>query len=279
MPHELDMVPRVSAPIERISQLTGLALIGLTLALLLDLPAQRLEFSIFGSEANITVSGIWLLAGVLAAMTAAGMDSIARLYPRVSLDATRSISIVWILPALIVITATILLSLSPVRVFGLISLGLAGAVLFGVLLAEFFSIDPEDRRYRAARLGLNLAVYLIALVLFAAIYGLKLRSLFSSTFIGIAAALLALELLRGAAQDFQRTWRYAAVVGLSLGELVWAFNYWNLDAFSGGALLLIFFYVIIGIVQQYFWNRLTPVILVEYGLIVLAALGFVFFLK
>ncbi|MBI3914452.1 MAG: hypothetical protein HY327_09770 [Chloroflexi bacterium] len=278
MHSKLETAPRIAAPFDRISVLTGFVMIGLTLSLLLDLPANRIDLEILGSEASIPLSGTWLLALVLAALTAAGVDSIVRMHPHVHLGEARYIFILWILPALIVVTATILLTLSPVRVFGLISVAFAGALVFAAVLGEFFSIDTTDRWYRAARLGTNFAVYLIALILFAAIYGLKLRSLFSSTIIAIGAGLLALELLRGAEQDFRRTWLYAAVVGLALGELAWAFNYWNLTGFTGGALLLIFFYVLVGLVQQYLWKRLNPIVLLEFAMIVVAALGAVFFL-
>ncbi len=279
MLNETESAPRVIAPVDRISLLAALVMIGLTLSLLLDLPAPRVAFSFLGSEASFALSGTWLLALLLAALTCAGVDSIVRVHPRVHLGETRYIFILWILPALIVITATLMLTLSQVRVYGLVSVLAAGALLFGVVLGEFYSLDGDDRWYSAARLGVNLAVYIVALVLFVAIYGLKMRSIFSSTFIGFAAGLLALELLRGAEQDFRRTWLYAAAVGLTMGELVWALNYWSATGFIGGALLLVFFYVLTGLVQQYLWRRLNPLVFVEFILIVFGAFALLFVLR
>ena len=274
--------PTAIAPLDRLSLLTSLVLVGLTLSLILDLPSQRVDFSFLGSAASFTISGYWIIAVLLAALTAAGVNSIARTHPRVHLGETPYIFILWILPAVIVITATMILSLADVRVFGvyeMIGVVLAGAFLVAVVIGEYVTIDLSDRWYSAARLGVNLAVYLAALILFATLYSWKLRSLYSATAIGIAAGLLALELFRGSESDLGRTWLYAAAVGISLGEIVWALNYWNLSGFIGGALLLIFFYAFTGIIQQYLWNRLNKIVFAEFTMIVVGAIALLFWLR
>jgi hypothetical protein len=274
--------PTAIAPLDRLSLLTSLVLVGLTLSLILDLPSQRVDFSFLGSAASFTISGYWIIAVLLAALTAAGVNSIARTHPRVHLGETPYIFILWILPAVIVITATMILSLADVRVFGvyeMIGVVLAGTFLVAVVIGEYITIDLNDRWYNAARLGVNLAVYIAALILFATIYSWKLRSLYSATAIGIAAGLLALELFRGSESDLGRTWLYAAAVGISLGEIVWALNYWNLSGFIGGALLLIFFYAFTGIIQQYLWNRLNKIVFVEFTMIVVGAIALIFWLR
>ncbi len=274
--------PTAIAPLDRLSLLTSLVLVGLTLSLILDLPSQRVDFSFLGSAASFTISGYWIIAVLLAALTAAGVNSIARTHPRVHLGETPYIFILWILPAVIVITATMILSLADVRVFGvyeMIGVVLAGTFLVAVLIGEYITIDLNDRWYNAARLGVNLAVYVAALILFATIYSWKLRSLYSATAIGLAAGLLALELFRGSESDLGRTWLYAAAVGISLGEIVWALNYWNLSGFIGGALLLIFFYAFTGIIQQYLWSRLNKIVFAEFTMIVGGAIALLFWLR
>ncbi|MCI0478368.1 MAG: hypothetical protein L0Y55_19170, partial [Anaerolineales bacterium] len=180
-------------PLDRLSLLTSLVLVGLTFSLILDLPSQRVAFSFLGSEASVTVSGTWLIAILLAALTAAGVNSIARQHPRVHLADTRYVFILWILPAAIVVTATLLLSFADVRAYGvyaLILVALAGMFLVAAILGQYLTIDLDDSRYSTARLGVNLAVYLVALILFSTIYSLKVRSLFSAPAIGVAAGLL-----------------------------------------------------------------------------------------
>lgn len=269
-------------PLDRLSLLTSLVLVGLTFSLILDLPSQRVAFSFLGSEASITVSGTWLIAILLAALTAAGVNSIARQHPRVHLADTRYVFILWILPAAIVVTATLLLSFADVRAYGVYALmlvALAGAFLVAAILGQYLTIDLDDSRYSTARLGVNLAVYLVALILFSTIYSLKVRSLFSAPAIGVAAGLLALELLRSSEANFGRTWLYASAIGITMAEIVWALNYWNLAGLIGGALLLIFFYAFTGLAQQYLWDRLNRIVFVEFAMIVSGAIALLFWLR
>jgi len=280
--HSSNQVYSRFIPLDRLSLLTSLVLIGLTLSLFLDLPTVPVEFSALGSEASFTAAGSWLIAFLLAALTAAGVNAIARAHPRVHLIESRYIFILWILPTLIVITATLLLSLADVRaygVYGLILVLAAGIFFLAVILGEYITIDLNDRWYSAARMGLNLAAYLIGLILFATIYSLKIRSLYSAPLIGLAAGLLALELLRSSEADLVRTWIYATAIGLVIGESVWALNYWNLPGLIGGALLLILFYAFAGITQQYLWHRLNRIVVIEYTVIFLGALVFLFGLR
>ncbi|MCL5950369.1 MAG: hypothetical protein M1132_01370 [Chloroflexi bacterium] len=267
------------ASLDRLSLLVSFVLVGLTLSSILDLPSRRIDFSFLGSDANITVSGTWFLALLLAGLTAAGVDSIARTHPRVHLGEVQYIFILWILPSMIVVAATLVLALSEVRVYGLIGVVVAGALLVLVVLGEYITIDLNDRWYSTARLGINLAVYLAALVLFATIYSWKVRSLYSAPAIGIAAGLLALELFRGSEADLGRTWLFAAAVALSIAEFVWALNYWNATAFTGGGLLLVFFYALTGVTQQYLWGRLSKFVFVEFSLITLGAITLLFWWK
>lgn len=269
-------------PLDRLSLLTSLVLVGLTLSLILDLPSQRVAFWFLGSEASIVLSGTWLIALLLVALTAAGVNAIVRQHPRVHLADPRYIFILWILPAAIVVAATLLLSFADVRAYGvyaLILVALAGAFLIVTILGQYITIDLNDRAYSAARLGVNLVVYLVALILFATVYSLKMRTLLSAPAIGIAAGLLALELLRSSEAEYGRTWLYATLIGLLMSEIVWTLNYWNLSGLIGGALLLIFFYAFTGVAQQYLWNRLNRIVLIEFTLIVVGVLALLTWLR
>jgi hypothetical protein len=271
----LESTPRRYIPLDQLSLLTSLVMVGLTLALILDLPMPRIAFIVLGSEASLTPSGHWLIALLLAALTAAGVNAIVRQHPRVHLADTRYIFILWILPATIVVTATLLLSFVDVRAYGVYALllvGFTGALLVAAILGQYVTIDLNDRAYNAARLSVNLIVYFVGWILFSAVYTLKLRTLFSAPAIGLAAGLFALELLRSSEADFGRTWLYAALIGLIMAQVVWALNYWNLSGLLGGALLLIFFYAATGIVQQYLWNRLQRIVLIEFAFVVIGAL-------
>lgn len=271
----LEPTPRRYLPLDRLSLLISLVLVGLTLSLILDLPSQRLTWEILGSDASITVSGNWLIALGLAALTAAGVNSIVRQHPHVHLVNTRYVLILWILPTTIVVTATWLLSFADVRAYGtyaLLLIVLAGALLAAAIVGQYVTIDLNDRAYNTARLGVNLIVYLVAWILFVALYNLKVRSLFSAPALGLASGLLALELLRSSEAAFGRTWLYATLIGLVMAEILWALNYWNLPGLGGGILLLTVFYAATGILQQYLWERINRIVLIEFALVVVGAL-------
>lgn len=256
-------------PLEQLSLLVGMDALGLALTLLLALPERTIPFSFLGSQASIVLTGAWLLAILLSVLTAAGVESIMRAHPRVHLSATQYTVILWILPCILVAGAALILPLLRDSLPFAFVMILAAAVLLAlVVLGEYLTVDLQDPAYGFARLGLNLAVYLAALVLFQAIYSFKLRSIFSAPMLGVAAALLALELLRASEQDVRRTWLYAATVGLALGEALWAMNYWNVSGLLGGVTLLLLFYLLTGVAQQYLFGKLSWRTILEFAMVV-----------
>jgi hypothetical protein len=57
-----------------------------------------------------------------------------------------------------------------------------------------------------------------------------------------------------------------------LGQVTWALNYWLLPGLTGGLLLLLIFYLMVGIAQQGLQGRLTRRVLLEFGIFALIAL-------
>ena len=52
---------------------------------------------------------------------------------------------------------------------------------------------------------------------------------------------------------------YGAIVGLLLGQITWALNYWPLlPGLTGGLLLLLSFYLTVGIAQQGLPRTVSP---------------------
>lgn len=263
----------VPVPLERLSILISLVLLGLTLSLLLDLPTRSFDFTFLGSRATIIFSGSWLFAILLTALTAAGVESIMRAHPRVLVSETQYTAILWVMPCILVMAGALIVPALPTtRLYTLVGVAVTGALLTLVILGEYYTIDLRDPAYSFARLGLNLAAYLFVLMLFGAIYALKVRSILSAPITAVLAGLLALELLRGSEADVRRTWLYAAAVGLAMGEAIWALNYWNVSVLVGAVAMLLFFYVLTGLAQQYLWGHLRWRTLLEFAVVVVAAL-------
>jgi hypothetical protein len=247
--------------------------VGLTVAFVLELPGRTFEFTFLGSEAAVFVSGTWLFALVLVALTAAGVEAIARAHPRVHLSVTQYTFILWILPCIIVLSATVILpAFTTLRGLGMVGIAFTGVLLTVVVTAEYHTIDLRDRNYAAAHLVLNLAAYLAALFVFTTLYALKLRTILSAPMIGVVSGLLALELARGSESDVGRTWLYATAIGLAMGEVLWAMNYWIIGPFAGGVLLLLIFYILTGIVQQHLAGHWRRWMLLEFATVVVVAI-------
>ena len=160
-------------------------------------------------------------------------------------------------------------------------LPLLGALLVGLAV---FAQDREIARAGDAsepaalpRQLLSLLTYVAALGLFTLIYQVKERDLLSATSTAVVAGLLSLALLRGSGAPRRRTVLYASLIGLAVGEVTWALNYWVVKELVGGAVLLLFYYVIVGLIEIVLRAELSRRLLMEY--IGVGIVGFLFILS
>jgi hypothetical protein len=258
---------------ERASVVATLVVLGLILAAFLQFPSWNYDLTVLGSPLTISVSQTALMAALLVGITCAGTDVIVRSHPTARRIEARYSFVTWTLPGLTVLLATVLLPEAPTRLYQLAGYVLTGLILILVISAEYYTVDPGDRRYLAARLSLNAWAYLLALVLFVLIYSAKARSLISATGVTLVSTLLSLEFLRSAGRSFRRTALYAGIAGLGTGEIIWAMNYWRISGITGGLILLLGFYVATGLANQQLQDRLTRRVLVEYAIVALLGLA------
>ena len=263
---------------DRVSVTVWVVLLGLTATLLVHMPSSTLIWIAFGSPLSVELSANTLLGTLLVALTASGTEAVVRAHPLARAGRLRSRWIFWALPCAVVAVAALLLPTAPTRLYWLAGLALTGATLGLTLAAIFHTIALEDRSYRPARFVLNVLTYAAVLLLFLVVYRQRARSLFSATLIVGISALLALELLRGTARPLRSVALYALIVGAVLGEATWALNYWRLPGPTGGLLLLLGFYLLVGLAHQGLLQRLTPRVLLEFGLVVLVSLALIWLL-
>lgn len=241
------------------------------LSLVIKLPSREISLLVFGSELDLVLSGPVQLAIVLTALVCAGVDSIMRAHPRAAQRPLAYSATFWVLPGLLTIIGLRLLLDLPWWGYRLALVGVVGALLAIVVLAQYSAIDPGRANSLSGRLTLNGVAYLSALVLFLALYESHQRSVVSATGTLMVGSLVALELYRGATDSTWRTWLYALLTGALVAELTWALNYCSIGANLGGATLLLAFYLMTGLVQQHLWGRLTRRVVAEYGVIGLCA--------
>lgn len=257
---------------DRASVVATLVVLGLILATLLQFPAWTRVLTVLGSPLTVTVTQTALMALLLVGITCAGTDAIVRSHPIAREIEARYSFVTWTLPALTVVLATVLLPRAPTRLYLVGGMILTGLMLILVISAEYYTVDPANRRYGISRLALNGWAYVVALVIFVLIYSAKARSLLSATGVTVLSSLLALEFLRSAGQPFGRTALYALIAGLSTGEIIWAMNYWRMGGITGGLILLLGFYLATGLANQQLQGKLTQRVLIEYAVVALVVL-------
>lgn len=119
------------------------------------------------------------------------------------------------------------------------------------------------------------SLFVSSFVIFTLVYQTKERSLYTATTITVVATLAAFALYRFRHEARYSAVLYAGITGLAVGELTWAINYWASSGLVGGALLLLLFYVMVGLFQAQLDRVLDRHVALEYGVVGLIGLTFI----
>jgi hypothetical protein len=259
---------------DRISVATWLVIVGLGASLLLQLPTIELSFWALGSPISIPFTGTVLSALFLAAVAAAGAESVITVHPwwvgrRRARGRTWSF---WALPMAVTIISVLLLPLAPSPAIQVLALVVSALLLSSAYFGLYATVERGRPGFRRARFMLDALAYGSALLLFLFVYQTRTRSLLSGTLVALIAMLLAAEILRTATGRSSTALTYGGIIGLILGQVTWALNYWVLPGLTGGLLLLLIFYLLVGIAQQGLQERLTQRVLLEFAIFGVVAL-------
>ena len=266
---------------DRVSVATWMVVLGLGLGQLLVLPTTQISFFALGSPVTIPITSTLLAAFIAAFIAAAGAESVVSVHPlMIAMRAQNTGSgamrtqtwSYWALPMAITMIAAVLLPEAPSAFVQVVALLVSGGLLAAAYYGLYATIEPGRPGFRRARLWLDAMAYGSALLLFLFVYQTRTRSLVSGSLVAITAMLLAAEILRTTIDRPALALTYGGIIGLILGEVTWALNYWVLPGLTGGLLLLLIFYLLVGIAQQGLQNRLTPRVLMEFGVFGLIAL-------
>jgi intracellular septation protein A len=257
---------------EKISAVVSVTLIGLALYFVLDFPQQVAGFNLFGTPLNFYAPQQWLMVLLLAGLVMAGTDSIVRTSPQLSDRRLAYVATFWPLPALLVVLATQTLGLATSPAVWGASLVVVGVLLWLTIATELALLSREIRPKFWPQLWQQFIGYAIALGFYILIYQTRTRSAVSATAVMLVSGAVSLALLRNRPDRLFTTWLFAAVIGLSLGQITWALNYWRTGALNAGLLLFLAFYVLVGLAQQHLRQTLSQRTLVEFGVISAIAL-------
>jgi hypothetical protein len=269
---------------ERLPILITIVVLGLALSVLIPLPSREWVLDLFGSELSLQFSGPVQMIILMGMLVCIGVDSLLRGGPR-ELSSTPSqppvsqipslatTAMFWALPSLLAVLALIILHSLPWWGYQVAFALISGAVLATIITWQKATLSVAGMSRRGLRLALNGVAYAVAYVLFAMIFGARLRSMLSATAVMAVSGVLALELLRSSETSAWRPWLYAGLIALIMGEATWVLNYTRVSNRAGGALLVLSFYVLTGLAQQYLWERLNRQVLTEYLVALVFGLG------
>ena len=261
---------------DRIGVAAALIVLGLGASLLLRLDPINLETWVLGSPISLTMTATTLMAVILAVMAATLAESVVRTHPILhslpTLTGVRVTWMFWALPAALAVISALLLPLAPSRLIQALAL-LGVGVIFALTLALLHgSVERGRSGFRRARILLNVLTYGSALLLFLLVYQTRTRSLLSGSLVALTAMLLAVELLRTHAVRPRHVFMYATITGVILGQITWALNYWLLPGLTGGLILTLIFYLVVGLAQQGLQAGLSRRVLIEFAVFALLAL-------
>lgn len=220
-----------------------------------------------GLSLAITPPLLWALAAIVIATACVGSDQLIHAYWKQHRRRRRYDVTLLIFPALIVAGGFLVLRLPFFSSGAAVALGIAATTLLfvAVVVCQVHSLSSEDQHYHVARFTLTLVAYVTAFGMYSAIYAPRVRSLYSATAITLVTALICLELLRGQSVDGRRAALYAGILGLAVGQIAWALNYWPVSPLAGGLLMLVVLYVGAGVAQTHLGGELSRRTLLEFA--------------
>lgn len=278
--HGNEMLPEKALDYrDRISVVTWLFVFGLGLSLLYTLPTTVIRLRALGSPISIALTKTLVAAIFLALLAAAGTESVISVHPRFLTNPSyrffRSWP-TWALPMAIAIIGVYLLPLAPTRPTQIVAILVTGILMAVALFSLYVTVAQGQPGFRRSRFILDALSYGAALLLFLFVYQTRTRSLLSGTLIAMTATLLAVEILRTTTDRASVVFTYGAIIGIILGQVTWALNYWwTLGNLHGGLLLLLIFYLVVGIAQHGIQEHLTRRVLWEFAIFAMVALALI----
>ncbi len=268
---------------DRLSVLTGVLLLALVMMRFLELPElPLLQATVLGSPIGFDLSAGSLMILITLAMSITAVASMVGSHPLSEERMVQHGYMFWIVPGLLIMALAVWLNeIDELRAW--IAGIVASAVIIPVALSvECRAVDETQRSQRSLSWFQQSLIYLSAVIFFALIYDARLRSMLSVSLVALISALLSIRLFWITAASPGELVQYGVVTGLIVGQMTWGLNYWGLSGMQGGLLLLLAFYLVAGLIQQFLQgqfngNQTSRRILLEYGGLAFVALFLIVF--
>lgn len=233
--------------------------------------SRPMEGTLGKASWSFTLSAVTILGFVLTALAALGTHAVISAHPKARSGDLSHTAHYWAAP--VVLTAAALVHIARLHVpapyiGALVGLG----ALAGLALSlEYATVDGDEAGYAGARWMLNVVVYLIALVAFSAALPAGLSRGHAAVACALAAALLAVDLLRLPERTPDVVAAYALAAGAAVGLAADRLLLSEIETIRISLILLLLLYALTGVMQQQLRGRASWRVRVEY--LALVALG------
>ncbi len=156
----------------------------------------------------------------------------------------------WILPGALSLGFALFLPLLQDPAWLAAGMLVAALALLGTLLAQAALYDPNPRQRAWAWTYLEASGYLAVALFLVATYSFRLRSLFSATATTLLLGAVAARLLHEPDRSLRQCLLMGGTVGLAVGEVLWALNYWPIPGLRGGIVLFFCFHAFLNLLRR-----------------------------
>ena len=194
----------------------------------------------------------WVIAGITLVLAAGGAQFAEATASRAAAAVghprpATAMATAWAVPLVSAFAAIMLVATYHNRTMLVVGPAIAFFGTAGALLSRDLLDEADEQSARVASVIHTLVVHGIAFLAFSAIYLNKLDTWMSAPLTGLVGGILILETLeRGGIAPPQRVF-YAVLGGWVLGAVTVPLNWWPTYGWTGGALLLVVFYMAAGL--------------------------------
>ncbi len=262
--------------LDRLSVTSGAILLGLAATRIMDPSGRLLLGTALGSQLdlNLTFETVSLL--ILSGMAVTASSSLVRTHSQARSGLISSTIPFWIIPGLMVLSlAAWAITLEDMGQW-LVLMGAAAILIPSSLALEYAVVDPERRRSALLSWVQMFLIYGTALLIFSRIFDMRVRALISGPAIVITSSLLSGRLFWIRAEKPLTAQTYGLAVGIIMGLLMWVLSYWPLATLTGATLIFLFFYLMVGMLQQYLYGQFDRQVVLEYLGLAIAAFLVIF---
>lgn len=224
-----DYLPNV----DQISVIAATIILTFAMAGFASFPEQEIRFEILNFYVTFSLSVQFVAMIVASILAASGSDWLIRNHPLWNKTNTFEH---WITPLLTALTLGFIISRFEGGLYGWLSFVLGAALLMGILVAEYITVDPSDRRYPVASTLLLSVSYLLFLIFSILIRMLSFRLLFTIPSVFFSTLLVSLRSIR-LRQSGGWSFSEALLISILTTQVAAALYYWPISPLSFGLAL------------------------------------------